>query len=200
MVQAAVDPDTTNALQVYDPATNTWTSGPTLNQQRSFPVGTGVGNTAIAVGGYTGVSTTTSVEVNVAGGGCASPTPTASPSATLTPTATPTATATATHTPTATPTATATFTPTATATATATHTPTATVYSNCYGYGDRNSNRDRTTAAFTDAKASSDTAAAPIRPVACSLFSELASRTSRVPSTRKSASVCALPEGIARGS
>jgi len=120
------NPDTTNALQVYDPATNTWTSGPTLNQQRSFPVGTGVGNTAVAVGGYTGVSTTTSVEVNVAGGGCASPTPTASPSATLTPTATPTATATATHTPTATPTATATFTPTATATATATFTPTAT--------------------------------------------------------------------------
>jgi len=120
------NPDTTNALQVYDPATNTWTSGPTLNQQRSFPVGTAVGNTAVAVGGYTGVSTTTSVEVNVAGGGCASPTPTASPSATLTPTATPTATATATHTPTATPTATATFTPTATATATVTATATAT--------------------------------------------------------------------------
>ena len=46
-------PETTNTLQVYDPATNSWTSGPTLNQQRSFPAGTHVGNTAVAVGGYT---------------------------------------------------------------------------------------------------------------------------------------------------
>ena len=29
-------PETTNSLQVYDPATNSWTNGPTLNQQRSF--------------------------------------------------------------------------------------------------------------------------------------------------------------------
>ena len=36
-------PDTTNSLQVYDPATNSWTSGPTLNQQRSFPAGTRCG-------------------------------------------------------------------------------------------------------------------------------------------------------------
>ncbi len=77
-------PDTTNTLQVYDPATNSWTSGPSLNQQRSFPAGTDVGNTAVAVGGYTGSSTTTSVEVNMAGGGCASPTPTVPPSATPT--------------------------------------------------------------------------------------------------------------------
>ena len=69
---------------MYDPATNSWTNGPTLNQQRSFPAGTGVGNTAVAVGGYTGSSTTTSVEINVAGGGCASPTPTVPPSATPT--------------------------------------------------------------------------------------------------------------------
>ena len=85
-------PDTTNALQLYDPATNTWTSGPTLNQQRSFPAGTHVGNTAIAVGGYTGSSTTASVEINVAGGGCPSPTPTATATATGTPSATPTCT------------------------------------------------------------------------------------------------------------
>ena len=117
------NPDTTNALQVYDPGTNTWSSGPTLNQQRSFPAGTHVGNTAVAVGGYTGSTTTTSVEVNVTGGGCPSPTPTGTPptptptaTATNTPTATPTATATATHTPTATPTATATATPTSTPT------------------------------------------------------------------------------------
>ena len=72
------NPETTNSLQVYDPATDSWTSGPTLNQQRSFPAGTDVGNTAVAVGGYTGSNTTTSVEINVAGGGCASPTPTSS--------------------------------------------------------------------------------------------------------------------------
>ena len=84
------NPDTTNALQVYDPATDSWTSGPTLNQQRSFPAGTHVGNTAVAVGGCTGSSTTTSVEVNVIGGGCASPTPTVPPSAT--PTGSPTCT------------------------------------------------------------------------------------------------------------
>ena len=78
------NPDTTNSLQVYDPATNSWTSGPTLNQQRSFPAGTHVGNTAVAVGGYTGSSTTTSVEINVTGGGCASPTPTVPPTATPT--------------------------------------------------------------------------------------------------------------------
>ena len=83
-------PDTTNALQVYDPATNSWTSGPTLNQQRAFPAGAAVGNTAVAVGGYTGSNTTTSVEINVAGGGCASPTPTVPPTAT--PTASPSCT------------------------------------------------------------------------------------------------------------
>ena len=83
-------PDTTNSLQVYDPATNSWTNGPTLNQQRSFPAGTGVGNTAVAVGGYTGSTTTTSVEINMAGGGCASPTPTVPPTAT--PTASPSCT------------------------------------------------------------------------------------------------------------
>jgi len=107
------NPDTTNALQIYDPGTNTWSNGPSLNQQRSFPAGTDVGNTAVAVGGYTGSSTTTSVEVNVTGGGCPSPTPTGTPP-------TPTPTATATHTPTATPTATATGTATATATPTGT--------------------------------------------------------------------------------
>ena len=83
-------PDTTNALQIYDPATDTWSSGPGLIQQRSFPAGTHVGNTAVAVGGYTGSSTTTSVEINVATGGCASPTPTVPPTAT--PTASPTCT------------------------------------------------------------------------------------------------------------
>jgi N-acetylneuraminic acid mutarotase len=115
-------PDTTNMLQIYNPGTDTWTSGPNLLQTLSFPAGTHVGGTAVAVGGYTGSSTTNQVEINVTSGGCA--TPTATPTATATaPSATPTATATATatHTPTATPTATATQpppspTPTATAT------------------------------------------------------------------------------------
>ena len=63
-------PDTTNVLQIYDPATNTWSTGPGLNQQRSFPGGTHLGNTALAIGGYTGSTTTTSVEINVTTGGC----------------------------------------------------------------------------------------------------------------------------------
>src|SRR5207253_3231733 len=85
-------PETTNALEVYDPASDSWSSGPSLNQQRSFPAGTDVGNIAVAVGGYTGTSTTTSVEINVATGGCASPTPTATATATGTPSPTPTCT------------------------------------------------------------------------------------------------------------
>ena len=63
-------PDTANALQIYDPATNTWSTGPGLNQQRSFPGGTHLGNTAIAIGGFTGSTSTSSVEINVTTGGC----------------------------------------------------------------------------------------------------------------------------------
>jgi N-acetylneuraminic acid mutarotase len=95
-------PDTTNILQIYDPTTDTWTSGPTLNQLRAFPAGRNVGNTAVAVGGRNGSVTTTSVEINVTTGEC-----------TATPTVTATATATATATPTATPTPTIRPTPTA---------------------------------------------------------------------------------------
>jgi hypothetical protein len=116
-------PDTTGELQVYDPVTDSWTIGPSLSQIRSFPAGTDVGNTAVAVGGYTGIDTTTSVEINVTsgGGGCPSPTPTATATA-PSPTATATATATA---PSPTPTPSETSpppSPTATATATATAT------------------------------------------------------------------------------
>jgi N-acetylneuraminic acid mutarotase len=80
-------PDTTNILQIYDPVSDSWTSGPSLNQQRSFPAGTHVGDTAVAVAGYTGTDTITSVEINVTSGGCQSPTPSAT--ATSTPTLTP---------------------------------------------------------------------------------------------------------------
>ena len=69
-------------MQIYDPLTNIWSSGPPLNQSRSFPAGTNVGaNIAVAVGGYTGVSSTDSVEINV-GSGCPSPTPTPTPTCT----------------------------------------------------------------------------------------------------------------------
>src|SRR5439155_25671801 len=89
--------ETTNSLQVYNPATNTWTSGPALLQQRSFPAGTNVGNTAVAVGGYTGPTTTNSVEINVTTvTTCGTPTATATSTATAAATSTATATATAT--------------------------------------------------------------------------------------------------------
>ena len=80
-------PDTTDALELYHPATNTWSSGPSLNHPRSNPAATHVGNTAIAVGGYSesGPYITNSVEINVTGGGCASPTPIATATATPTP-------------------------------------------------------------------------------------------------------------------
>jgi hypothetical protein len=91
--------DTTGALELYDPATNTWSSGPSLNHPRSFPAATHVGNTAVAVGGYSeiGPYITNSVEINVTGDGCVSPTPTAT--ATATPTPTPSTTTTPRNTP-----------------------------------------------------------------------------------------------------
>ena len=73
-------PDTTNILQIYDPVTDTWTSGPNLNHLRAFPAGTHVGDTAVAVGGYDGASTTALVEINGTTGGTPTPTPTGTPS------------------------------------------------------------------------------------------------------------------------
>jgi len=93
-------PQATTASMLYDPATNTWTTGPSLNQARAFPGGTNVGNIAIAVGGYTGSTTTTSVEISTAPG---VPCPSTTATRTVVP---PTNTATATRTsvpPTATP-------------------------------------------------------------------------------------------------
>jgi len=109
-------PDTSNAGRYFNPANNTWTSSPNMNQVRSFPAGAAIGNNLIiAAGGYNGSTTVASAETQ---GICPSGTPTATPTATRTPTATPTVSATAT----ATATATRTPTPTATATATATAT------------------------------------------------------------------------------
>ena len=40
--QGVLDPETTNILQVYDPAMDMWSTSSALNQQRSFPAGTHV--------------------------------------------------------------------------------------------------------------------------------------------------------------
>jgi hypothetical protein len=93
-----LNPDTTTALQVYDPGTNTWSLGPHLNQLRWFPAGRDVGNIVVAVGGYHEPNTTTSVEVNVTAF-CGTPTPTATATATATATPTPTPTVRPTPTP-----------------------------------------------------------------------------------------------------
>ena len=78
--KAVLAPDTSNILQIYDPVTDTWTSGPNLNHLRAFPAGTHVGDTAVAVGGYDGAGTTASVEINGTTGGTPTPTPTGTPS------------------------------------------------------------------------------------------------------------------------
>ena len=64
-------PDTSNSLQIYDPASNSWTTGPGMNEFRSFAAGCAVGDTAVAVGGYDGFGSVTSAEINKAdcGGG-----------------------------------------------------------------------------------------------------------------------------------
>src|SRR5207249_8002893 len=114
-----VTPNPSSEVDIYDPGTDTWTTGSPvpafMTARRNFPTDTD-GTTRIwLAGGYAPTAPTASME-RFCAGGPATPTPTATATATHTPTATPTATATATHSPTATP----------TATATATHTPTAT--------------------------------------------------------------------------
>jgi hypothetical protein len=89
----------TNTTQIYDPVSDTWSNGPTMNVTKWWVYGTAVGNqTIVAPGG---------VNANVIGFNdneqlinipCATPTPTVTP----TPTATPTPTTTATATPSAT--------------------------------------------------------------------------------------------------
>ena len=77
-------PTTTNATQIYDPVSNSWANGPSLTAARSFVVGTAVGNTVFAAGGYNGSTTVATAET--AGGPCPpGGTPTPSPSATCVP-------------------------------------------------------------------------------------------------------------------
>src|SRR5207245_7898791 len=114
-----LSPDAVTTNQVYNPGTNTYSSGPALNQARVRFAGGNVGSYAMAVAGYTGSAVTAITErLQICGPtptptGTPTATTTATPTATRTPTSTPTATPTATRTPTATPTA---GTPTATPT------------------------------------------------------------------------------------
>ena len=62
MRAAFMSPLTTGATVSYDPGSNSWGNEPTLNEARSFPGGTNVGDTLIAAGGYNGASTTTTTE------------------------------------------------------------------------------------------------------------------------------------------
>ena len=80
-------PQTTNQTMIYDPGTDTWTAGPNLVQQVAFPSGTNIDDSyLVAVGGYTGSSTTTAVQVStISGGGGGCPTNTPVVTATSTP-------------------------------------------------------------------------------------------------------------------
>jgi plastocyanin len=110
-------PNPSNEVDIYDPGTNSWTTGTPVpafaTARRNFPTDTDGTSRIWLAGGYdsTGVPVA-SMEIFC---GAAGPTPT--------PTPTPTATATATVTPTATPTATPSGTPTVTPTATPSATP-----------------------------------------------------------------------------
>ena len=103
-----VAPNPSNEVDIYDPVSNTWTTGTPVpaftTARRNFPTDTD-GTTRIwLAGGYdnTGVPVA-SMEIFCQGGGTPTPTPTPTPTATATATATVTATATATATPRSTP-------------------------------------------------------------------------------------------------
>jgi len=116
-------PNNITATQIYDPGTNSWSSGPNMVVPRLWFYGGSLDDSSImATGGDNPVGTEINDNEILNLTPCTSPSPsaTATATATATPTATPTATATATAT--ATPTVTAT--PTATATATPRPTPT----------------------------------------------------------------------------
>ena len=105
-----VAPNPSNEVDIYDPATNTWSTGaPFVNPRRNFPTDTDGTNRIWLAGGYEPSAPAADMEIfNCPVSPCgASPTPTATPAAS----ATATATATATRTPTATPTGTPSITP-----------------------------------------------------------------------------------------
>jgi hypothetical protein len=112
-----VAPNPSNEVDIYNPGTNSWTTGPSFNNaRRNFPTDTD-GTTHIYLsGGYDidGLTPLASMEIFCEQGATPTPTPTPTPTATATATATatPTATATATTTGTVTPTPTVSPTPT----------------------------------------------------------------------------------------
>jgi N-acetylneuraminic acid mutarotase len=56
-------PETSNTTLIFDPVLNSWTAGPNLNVPRSFIGAAGFGNFAVAMGGYTGITTHAAIEV-----------------------------------------------------------------------------------------------------------------------------------------
>jgi plastocyanin len=107
-----VAPNPSTEIDIYDPGSNSWSTGlPFTTARRNFPTDTDGTNHIWLAGGYdsTGTNLLMSMEIFCHAGS--------------TPTPTPTPTATATATPTATATGTATATPTATATSSPTPTP-----------------------------------------------------------------------------
>jgi hypothetical protein len=75
-------PDTDSSGRFYNPASDTWTASPNMNEVRSFSSGGAITNSLIiAAGGYNGASTVASAETeNVcASGGTPTPTPTVTP-------------------------------------------------------------------------------------------------------------------------
>src|SRR5207237_1285644 len=115
-----VAPNPSNEVDIYDPGTNTWTTGdPFVNARRNFPTDTDGTTRIVLSGGYDvdGLTPLMSTEIFCAAGPTPTPTPTSTPTATPTPTPT-TPTPTPTVTPTATPSGTPTPPPTATPRAT----------------------------------------------------------------------------------
>jgi plastocyanin len=107
-----VAPNPSNEVDIYDPVSNTWTTGdPFVNGRRNFPTDTDGTSRIWLVGGYdsSGVPVALMEIFCAAGGPTPSPTPTPTP--TVTPPVTPTPTVTPSVTPSATPTVTPSVTP-----------------------------------------------------------------------------------------
>jgi hypothetical protein len=126
-------PNPSNEVDIYTPATNTWSIGiPFVTGRRNFAADSDGSARIWLTGGYDVGGLLLNTTERFGGGVCPSPTPSGTPTATATATVTATATATATASPPPTATATATATgspsptvppPTGTPTATATGTP-----------------------------------------------------------------------------
>ena len=107
-----ISPNPSNEVDIYNPGTNSWTTGvPFNNPRRNFPTDTDGITHIYLSGGYDVDGLTPLASMEIFCEATATPTPTPTPTATATSTATATATATATGTVTATPTVTPTPTP-----------------------------------------------------------------------------------------